>query len=50
MIAHLVRTYLPPRISKEITCITCGEQFKTETHYVVYCLKCGQPLQVPPNP
>ncbi len=50
MIAHLVRKRLPPRHVKKVTCTTCGEEMTTETHYVVYCMVCGQPNPVPPNP
>ena len=48
MIAHLVRKRLPPKVIKHISCVTCGEEIRTEAHYVVYCLVCGQPNPVPP--
>jgi len=48
MIAHLVRKRMPPKSDREVVCITCGIKVKTQVHYVIYCLGCGQPNRVPP--
>ncbi len=49
MIAHLVRKRLPPKQEKIITCSTCGEEIRTQVHYAVYCMVCGQANKVPAN-
>ncbi|MBI5136630.1 MAG: hypothetical protein HZA24_04740 [Nitrospirae bacterium] len=50
MIAHLVRKKIPARLTKRVACPTCGEKTRTQVHHVVYCMLCGQPIPVPPNP
>ena len=48
MIAHLVRKLIPPRLSQRVRCPRCHEETRTESHVVIYCLVCGEPITVPP--
>lgn len=47
MIAHLVRKFVPPRIDRQVTCPRCSHETHTESHLVIYCLVCGQPIPLP---
>jgi transcription elongation factor Elf1 len=47
MIAHLVRKLVPPRMRRFFACPSCGFESRTETHLRVYCLACGQPIEMP---
>jgi|GEM_PF-2044354 ribosomal protein S27E len=48
MIAHLVRRLVPPRYTQRVACPRCQRPTCTETHRVIYCLACGEPIPVPP--
>jgi ribosomal protein S27E len=47
MIAHLVRKLIPPRYNQRVHCPKCRTETRTETHVVIYCLVCGEPIAVP---
>jgi Zn finger protein HypA/HybF involved in hydrogenase expression len=48
MIAHLVRKLVPTRARRKVACPRCHQVTRTETHLVIYCLVCGQPIPLPP--
>lgn len=48
MIAHLVRKYVPARVDRYLACPRCGHETHTESHVLIFCLACGQPIPLPP--
>jgi hypothetical protein len=47
MIAHLVHKFVPPRYTQRVECPRCHTGTRTETHVVIYCLVCGEPITLP---
>jgi len=47
MIAHLVRKFVPARYTQRVACPRCHTATRTETHVVIYCLVCGEPIALP---